>query len=66
MAGVLGQGLNGGSLSGMYASRFIAGIGIGATTVVPPMYITEASLTFYELFDPSDFYFFFFIFADRP
>lgn len=55
MAGVLGQGLNGGNLSGMYASRFIAGIGIGATTVVPPMYITEVSLTFYELFDPSDF-----------
>ncbi|KAJ5444316.1 sugar transporter [Penicillium daleae] len=41
MAGVLGQGLNGGSLSGMYASRFIAGMGIGATTVIPPMYITE-------------------------
>jgi hypothetical protein len=55
MAGVLGQGLNGGSLSGMYASRFIAGIGIGVTTVIPPMYITEVSLDIHELFDPSDF-----------
>lgn len=43
MAGILGQGLNGGNLSAMYASRFIAGIGIGATTVIPPMYITEVS-----------------------
>ncbi|KAJ5127034.1 hypothetical protein N7448_007813 [Penicillium atrosanguineum] len=41
IAGVLGQGLNGGNLSGMYASRFITGIGIGATTVIPPIYITE-------------------------
>lgn len=43
MAGILGQGLNGGNLSAMYASRFIAGIGIGVTTVIPPMYITEVS-----------------------
>ncbi|KAJ5107936.1 hypothetical protein N7456_004611 [Penicillium angulare] len=41
IAGVLGQGLNGGSLSGMYASRFVTGIGIGATTVIPPIYIAE-------------------------
>ncbi|KAJ5812476.1 hypothetical protein N7474_008777 [Penicillium riverlandense] len=41
IAGILGQGLNGGNLSGMYASRFIAGIGIGATTVIPPIYIAE-------------------------
>jgi hypothetical protein len=43
MAGVLGQGLNGGSLPGLYASRFVSGIGIGATTVIPPMYIAEVS-----------------------
>lgn len=49
MAGILGQGLNGGSLSGMYASRFIAGIGIGVTTVIPPMYITEVSFTIQKL-----------------
>ncbi|KAK5787893.1 hypothetical protein VI817_010389 [Penicillium citrinum] len=41
IAGVLGQGLNGGNLSGLYVSRFISGIGIGATTVIPPMYIAE-------------------------
>jgi MFS family permease len=41
IAGILGQGLSGGNLSGLYASRFIAGMGIGATTVIPPVYITE-------------------------
>lgn len=46
IAGVLGQGLNGGSLSGMYASRFITGIGIGGTTVVPPIYISEVRIPF--------------------
>ncbi|KAK9855054.1 hypothetical protein MYU51_003445 [Penicillium brevicompactum] len=43
IAGVLGQGLCGGNMSGLYASRFIAGIGIGATTVVPSVYISEIS-----------------------
>ncbi|KAL4898358.1 general substrate transporter [Aspergillus ambiguus] len=43
MGGVLGQGLCHGSLSGLYASRFIAGFGIGVLTIVPPIYISEIS-----------------------
>ncbi|KAJ5758090.1 uncharacterized protein N7511_006784 [Penicillium nucicola] len=43
IAGVLGQGLCGGNISGLYASRFVSGIGIGATTVIPPVYISEIS-----------------------
>ncbi|GAB1208135.1 hypothetical protein APSETT445_006876 [Aspergillus pseudonomiae] len=43
IAGVLGQGLCGGNLSGLYASRFIAGLGIGPLSIVPPVYITEIS-----------------------
>lgn len=43
LAGVVGQACSGGNLSGLYASRFIAGIGIGATTVMPSMYIAEIS-----------------------
>ncbi|KAE8167669.1 hypothetical protein BDV40DRAFT_312124 [Aspergillus tamarii] len=43
IAGVLGQGLSGGNLSGLYASRFIAGLGIGPLSIVPPVYITEIS-----------------------
>ncbi|KAL4888039.1 general substrate transporter [Aspergillus ambiguus] len=41
MAGILGQGLCDGNLSGLYASRFVAGLGLGVLTVVPPIYITE-------------------------
>lgn len=41
MAGILGQGLCNGNLSGLYASRVIAGMGIGVTTIVPPVYIAE-------------------------
>ncbi|KAL5356277.1 hypothetical protein BJX96DRAFT_186231 [Aspergillus floccosus] len=41
MAGILGQGLCNGNLSGLYASRFIAGLGMGVLTIVPPIYITE-------------------------
>ncbi|KAH8645927.1 MFS quinate transporter [Tricladium varicosporioides] len=41
IAGILGQGLCNGNLSGLYASRFVAGIGIGVTTIVPPTYISE-------------------------
>ncbi|KAL4916129.1 hypothetical protein BDW62DRAFT_218870 [Aspergillus aurantiobrunneus] len=41
IAGVLGQGLCGGSLGGLYASRVICGMGIGVTTIVPPVYISE-------------------------
>ncbi|CBF82158.1 uncharacterized protein ANIA_10658 [Aspergillus nidulans FGSC A4] len=43
IAGVLGQGLSGGSLAGLYASRVISGMGIGVTTIVPPVYISEIS-----------------------
>jgi MFS family permease len=50
MGGVLGQTFSGGSLSGMYASRFITGIGIGATTVLPSVYITEVSHCLKTLF----------------
>jgi len=41
IAGVLGQGLCSGNLSGFYASRFVTGIGVGATTVIPSVYISE-------------------------
>ncbi|GME50552.1 Sugar and other transporter [Neofusicoccum parvum] len=41
IAGILGQGLCNGNLNGLYASRFVAGLGIGVTTVVPPLYISE-------------------------
>jgi MFS family permease len=48
MAGIFGQTFSGGNLSGMYASRFIAGIGIGATTVLPSIYITEVRSNSFE------------------
>ncbi|KAF7541310.1 hypothetical protein G7054_g676 [Neopestalotiopsis clavispora] len=41
IAGVLGQTFSNGNLSGLYASRFIAGVGIGVTTVLPPIYLSE-------------------------
>ncbi|KAH8901492.1 general substrate transporter [Thozetella sp. PMI_491] len=41
IGGVLGQTFSNGNLSALYASRFISGIGIGATTVIPSMYIAE-------------------------
>ena len=44
MAGIFGQTFSGGSLSGLYASRFISGIGIGTTTVLPSIYITEVGI----------------------
>ncbi|KAI9040625.1 putative transporter [Aspergillus affinis] len=43
IAGILGQGLSDGNLSGFYASRFISGLGIGPLTIVPPIYIAEIS-----------------------
>jgi MFS family permease len=45
VAGIFGQTFSGGSLSGLYASRFISGIGIGTTTVLPSIYITEVSVS---------------------
>lgn len=41
IAGVLGQTFSSGNLGALYASRVIAGIGIGATTVIPSIYIAE-------------------------
>ncbi|SPO29093.1 related to transporter (major facilitator superfamily) [Ustilago trichophora] len=41
MAGVVGQACSNGSIGALYASRFIGGIGIGATTVMPSVYIAE-------------------------
>ncbi|GAA5868646.1 hypothetical protein JCM3774_003611 [Rhodotorula dairenensis] len=41
LAGIIGQACSGGNLSGLYASRFIGGFGIGGTTVVSPMYLAE-------------------------
>lgn len=32
---------NGGSLGAVYAGRFIAGLGVGQTTVVAPVYLAE-------------------------
>ena len=43
MAGVIGQACSNGNLGALYASRFISGIGIGATTVMPPIYIAEVA-----------------------
>jgi hypothetical protein len=38
---------NGGSLAAVYAGRFIAGLGVGQTVVVGPVYLAEvvSSLT---------------------
>lgn len=41
IGGVFGQTFSSGNLSALYASRFLSGIGIGTTTVLPAIYITE-------------------------
>ncbi|KAJ6273833.1 general substrate transporter [Bipolaris maydis] len=41
IAGILGQTFSNGSLSALYATRFVTGIGIGTTTVLPSIYLTE-------------------------
>lgn len=41
IAGILGQTFSSGSMAGLYISRIISGVGIGATTVLPPVYISE-------------------------
>ncbi|KAI3529510.1 hypothetical protein CSPX01_15482 [Colletotrichum filicis] len=41
VAGILGQTFSSGNMAGLYISRIIAGMGIGATTVLPPVYISE-------------------------
>lgn len=52
IAGVLGQALSNGNLSGLYASRFIAGMGIGVTTILPSIYLSEVSTRVNELLYP--------------
>jgi MFS family permease len=41
IAGVFGQTFSNGSLTALYISRVIAGFGIGGTTVVPSIYLSE-------------------------
>jgi MFS family permease len=41
MAGIFGQVFCHPSLGGLYASRFVAGMGIGVTTVIPSIYLSE-------------------------
>ncbi|KAI9170713.1 Quinate permease [Paramyrothecium foliicola] len=41
ISGVLGQTFSSGNLGALYATRVISGIGIGATTVIPAIYIAE-------------------------
>lgn len=43
IAGILGQTFCGGHLAGLYVSRLISGFGIGGTTVLPSIYISEVS-----------------------
>lgn len=44
IAGILGQTFSSGNMAGLYISRIIAGMGIGATTVLPPVYISEVRI----------------------
>ncbi|KAM0332348.1 hypothetical protein ACHAQA_002625 [Verticillium albo-atrum] len=41
IGGCFGQAFSNGSLAALYISRIISGVGIGATTVLPSIYITE-------------------------
>jgi sugar porter (SP) family MFS transporter len=41
IAGVLGQTFSNGSLTALYITRIISGFGIGGTTVVPSIYLSE-------------------------
>ncbi|KIW19823.1 hypothetical protein PV08_00398 [Exophiala spinifera] len=41
MGGIFGQTFSNGSLAALYVSRVIAGFGIGGTTVVPSVYLSE-------------------------
>ncbi|KAF5594585.1 quinate transport [Fusarium subglutinans] len=43
MAGIFGQTFSSGNPGALYATRVIAGIGVGATTVLPSVYIAEIS-----------------------
>jgi len=41
IAGVFGQTFSNGSLTALYIARIISGFGIGGTTVVPSIYLSE-------------------------
>jgi hypothetical protein len=41
IAGCLGQTFSNGSLTALYITRIISGFGIGGTTVVPSVYLSE-------------------------
>lgn len=43
IGGCFGQTFSSGSMAALYVTRVISGIGIGATTVLPSIYITEVS-----------------------
>lgn len=47
IGGCLGQAFSDGNLAALYVSRVISGVGIGATTVLPSIYITEVCLSFF-------------------
>lgn len=52
IAGILGQGLCNGNVSGLYASRLISGLGMGPLTIIPPIYITEVLIYTYASLAP--------------
>jgi MFS family permease len=43
VGGAVGQAFSAGSLDALYVSRFISGMGIGVTTVLPSVYISEVN-----------------------
>ena len=49
MAGIFGQTFSNGNLGVLYATRVISGVGIGATTVLPSVYIAEVGYFFKSL-----------------
>lgn len=46
IGGCFGQAFSNGSLAALYVTRIISGVGIGATTVLPSIYITEVIIDF--------------------
>lgn len=44
IAGILGQTFSNGNLGALYATRVISGMGIGATTILPSVYIAEVRI----------------------
>jgi MFS family permease len=52
IAGIFGQTFSNGNLAALYASRFISGLGIGTTTVIPSIYLAEVRYIQFILFIP--------------